>query len=98
MGVLSRRKALQKRERGTRGNALPAGGKEVSDWQPIATAPKDGTHVLLWLSGEGYHGPRRCNVTVGVYTDSGWYYIADGRGGKTSNEPSRWMPLPDPPA
>lgn len=67
------------------------------EWQPIETAPKDQTYVLLWLSGEGHHGPRRYNITVGVYTPSGWYYIADGSGGKTSNDPSHWMPLPDPP-
>lgn len=73
-------------------------GAALREWQPIETAPKDGTYVLLWLSGDGYHGPRNCNITVGVHTDSGWYYIADGAGGKTSDEPSHWMPLPDPPS
>ena len=64
-------------------------------WQSMNTAPKDGTHVLLYLSGEGYHGPRQCNVVVGIHTSSGWYYQCDGGAGKVSAEPSHWMPLPD---
>ena len=61
------------------------------DWQPIETAPKDGTHVL------GY-GP----MDDGTYwmEDLYWYESMEawpitfmhGHG-----EPTHWMPLPEPP-
>lgn len=58
-------------------------------WQPISTAPKDGTEVLLF--GPKYDG--------GTYQDvCGFYHRRwpvvwmEGFG-----EPSHWMPLPEPP-
>lgn len=66
-------------------------------WLPIESAPKDGTPVLLFLSGEGYHGRRQCDVVVGVHTERGWYAISDGAGGVVSAEPSHWQPLPTAP-
>jgi hypothetical protein len=69
----------------------------MSNWQPIETVPKDRTIVLLYLRGEGYHGPRQCNITAGLLTDSGYYAISDGYAGVVSDQPSHWMPLPDPP-
>jgi hypothetical protein len=73
------------------------GTGRVGEWQPIETAPQDRAYMLLYLSGDGYHGPRQCDVVVGLFTDSGWYHISDGGGGKVSNEPTHWMPLPEPP-
>lgn len=58
-------------------------------WQPIATAPKDGSRVIIgWPSGyvtAGYLAPVRGTwVTVnGEYTKTLW--------------PTHWMPLPAPP-
>jgi Protein of unknown function (DUF551) len=66
-------------------------------WQPIETAPKDGTVVLLWEDDM---------VTVGSYTNfdsvggapegyhNGWF---DDETGYHEIIPSHWMPLPDPP-
>jgi hypothetical protein len=64
------------------------------DWQPIDTAPKDDTPVLLW------------NGTVSVGSRS-WHHewfglvneriaIADDRGDAWTIEPkpTHWMPLP----
>jgi len=34
----------------------PRAQPKVSEWQPISTAPKDGTRVLLWSSGSGGMG------------------------------------------
>lgn len=59
--------------------------EQAQTWQPIATAPTDGTIVLLctagwhkceegWFEGDGWH------------TD--WNYI----------DPTHWLPLPAPPA
>ena len=58
-------------------------------WQPIATAPKDGTVVDLWWRGQRMTG---CwwNITMEKWTDdrSGLFYKPD---------PSHWMPSPPDP-
>ena len=57
----------------------------MSDWQPIDTAPKDGTEVLLWWF--------RRHV-VGSYVAGGW---TDESLGQYDVSPTHWMPLPEPP-
>ena len=71
----------------------------MNQWQPIETAPKDGTNIILF--GEG-------KVTVGGWVSAedqgaepgeeyliaaGWWSID-----LADNNPTHWMPLPDPPA
>jgi len=58
----------------------------VSEWQPIETAPKDGTRVLLGFMGG--------TVLSGSWRH-GW--AADG---SLQNDlrPTHWQPLPNPPA
>jgi hypothetical protein len=66
----------------------------MSDWQPIETAPKDGSNVLLSPAFE------RERVTVGS-----WDLDDVGEGGQCWRclelserlEPTHWMPLPSPP-
>jgi hypothetical protein len=80
----------------------------MSGWQPIETAPKDGTEIDVWCGGEF---PRR--VTCASWrepTESEWW----SHGGDTidtpdacwhdcfgplgkDNTPTHWMPLPAPP-
>lgn len=64
----------------------------MTDWQPIDTAPKDGTPILVWNAGY---------VAVMCWWERCWEYAngiqrywprADER------EPTHWMPLPDAPA
>ena len=64
----------------------------MSDWQPIETAPRDGTSVLLmtglkdWLDNDV--------PSVGWYSKMhGW--VGHGASG---NIPTNWMPLPTPPS
>ena len=61
-----------------------------SEWQPIATAPKDGTIILIF---EGRVGTAAGIVRVSRWRDdtipSGWT--------GAENPPSHWLPLPLPP-
>ena len=56
-------------------------------WQPIETAPKDGTEILLWEpKGEG--------ICIGCYyPTTGWNNGYD----KLLHTPTHWMPLPEEP-
>ena len=67
------------------------------NWQPIASAPKDGTLILIFEPGFGMLGP----VPV---TSSGTIRVSCWRNdtipmGWTGSEraPSHWLPLPLPP-
>lgn len=72
----------------------------MSEWKPIETAPKDGTEILLleYLSEDDYG-----SVDRGCW---GFVETSDYNGEKIydwlSNyghieEPTHWMPLPEPP-
>lgn len=80
-----------------------------SGWQPIETAPKDGTRIDLWMPsgrrvpncfwGKPEHS---CGEYEG-YCDScpdhdGWIDSEDFMSGYTDEEPTHWMPLPSSPA
>lgn len=46
------------------------------EWQPIATAPKDGTPILLWYFVKGLEYASRpyvCNWGKGIYGLEGWW-------------------------
>lgn len=71
-----------------------------SQWQPMETAPKDGTAILVarhvdlfgWITGY---------ATYQTLSRIGGGWIARGFGifGELGlGEPTHWMPLPDPPA
>jgi hypothetical protein len=75
----------------------------VSEWQPIETAPKDGTYIWLarpgtmrigwWASGEKYE----CHGSIG----GGWrdHALSDTLGGARdlTYAPTHWQPVPEPP-
>ena len=75
-------------------------------WEPIETAPKDGTPILLWCLYENKYGE-----VLGPYfwvgppqddydVSPGWYPTQDDGDfdGLASDEtPTHWMPLPEPP-
>jgi hypothetical protein len=59
------------------------------EWQPIETAPKDGSLVL----GFGPHEQRRTYIEAIQHYRGKWTITwMDGYG-----EPTHWMPLPEPP-
>ncbi len=70
----------------------------MSEWQPIETAPKDGT--LIICAGEGW--VEVCSWRETKYHGAGWLDGHDER--RTEDYASRpmsgithWMPLPSPP-
>jgi hypothetical protein len=78
-------------------------------WRPIETAPKDGTHVFLYVPGDslyptvGHYDTREYFMKEygdADYMDEGWRwsygYPADFH--DDALEPTRWMPLPTPEA
>lgn len=61
--------------------------KADADWQPIATAPKDGTPVIVALIRRG----RIWRVSDAYWNDLAWYTI---EGGKGVSWATHWIPLP----
>lgn len=65
------------------------------EWQPIETAPRDGTVILAyWPSsswGDGY-----TYIHPVVFYDGQWIHDWD-RDEETTLDPTHWMPLPTPP-
>lgn len=74
----------------------------MSEWQPIETAPKDGTRIIMtngawvdfgWFSHSVWLGPR---AAKGAWVGDD---PRDGRGALDGiHEPTHWMPLPAPPS
>ncbi len=58
-------------------------------WQPIETAPKDGTRVLLYEPRDDEH-----MIEVGFWDYDSWY----GPVHVYTIWPTHWQPLPTPPA
>lgn len=78
-------------------------------WQPIETAPKDGTVIDLWHEEFGreadcYWGlPHHCCGEMGSLCDSDWHSLEPGWVGtfneimSPANAYTHWMPLPPAP-
>jgi len=73
----------------------------MSEWQPIETAPKDGTYILI---APGLWTGVTCGI--GVYDldryakkPRAFWRRVEGHGRSQSREvpPTHWMPLPEPP-
>jgi hypothetical protein len=61
--------------------------REAFGWQPLSTAPKDGTAIIIARieSGKVWH------IRMAAWAKIGWYEIYSGAG---VNYPTHWMPLP----
>ena len=71
----------------------------MSEWQPIETAPRDGSRFDAWLPSRG--GGRVTNV---YWSDIQEWWCVDGAYGPEEPTPlpivpviSHWMPVPEPP-
>lgn len=68
--------------------------RETTGWQPIATAPLTARARLVWC-------PERRNTHLVCWWDDkegriGWSHFGGG-GRWLDEEPTHWMPLPEPP-
>lgn len=61
----------------------------MSEWQPMETAPKDGTSIIAFVPGFGM------GAMVLFWLDHYWREPAQHMALK--RDPSHWMPLPEPP-
>lgn len=69
-------------------------------WQPINTAPKDGTRILVY-NGDGMHVAAWEESTMTLKEKKNWVYASYSLGGWNYYEVvdgvTHWMSLPDPP-
>lgn len=73
-------------------------------WQPIETAPKDGTQILGWCSNYGarqthWHFYGECSIAkaqfdAGKGESGNWYWEEPLNHWLSSWKPTHWMPLP----
>ena len=66
-------------------------------WQPIETAPKDGTKVWLFIPSDE---PQQVVGLFDTWGDHSWWAYADRVLQDITGEagtPTHWMPLPAPP-
>ena len=61
----------------------------MNEWQPIETAPKDGTRIVGYCPRQAW-GPE---VRIVWSKGKGW----KSQHGWWSSNPTHWIPLPDPP-
>lgn len=71
----------------------------MTEWQPIATAPKDGTRVLVTWVGKGIHRVRIGHFGYAAPHSAARSWQGDGDHAfhNTLIKPTHWMPLPEPP-
>ena len=62
------------------------GSIEMTEWQPIETAPMDGTDVLVWCGGPMF---------IACMEVGRWFF--DRTDHSVKPLPTHWMPLPLPP-
>jgi len=86
---------------------LPPDPRLRAGRQPIATAPKDGTVIDLWIDEARVRScrwgkPGHTCGEAGRYCDSDWHSEPAGLVNTATNctldeAPTHWMPLPEPP-
>lgn len=65
----------------------------MMEWQPIETAPKNGTVILVCGGNAGFYYP----TTLAALWDNGEWLPDQWEQVDESLEPEYWMPLPEPP-
>ena len=82
--------------------------EKMTEWQPIETAPKNGTRILVYYNGPTFKGRWHEGNISGVGEVEWWegWYNEKINGWMIANcdeeygyfvEATHWMPLPEPP-
>jgi hypothetical protein len=66
---------------------------DFNQWQPISTAPRDGTPVVLWAKLAHFPYRRREGYWKKSIWVSGWFTIDYDL---ELSHPTHWMPMPEP--
>lgn len=66
----------------------------MTSWQPISTAPRDGTAVLI---AEADGNVTACYWSTSVWADGGAWISELSRSDTVHYHPTHWMPIPPPP-
>ncbi len=67
----------------------------MSEWQPIETAPKDGTDVLIgWFE---LPGQKSMTIVFWHSFRKAWCNTWTLFSANAVSQPTHWMPLPEPP-
>jgi hypothetical protein len=67
----------------------------MTSWQPIETAPKDGTPILAYCQKE-----REWPFLIVEWSFGSWFVHGNEIYGESTGidpKPTHWMPLPEPP-
>lgn len=74
----------------------------MSEWQPIETAPTDGTAILVCHEGGTWIAKHKAVYQSGYEPDNPWFCLMLNKdhipARKRKGYPTHWMPLPKPPA
>jgi hypothetical protein len=79
--------------------------EKIMDWRPIATAPMDGSRIILFIPSlktgvQTGHYAHHQTLSHGKITSEYRRWYTDGTmylPGQGDLEPSHWMPIPDGP-
>jgi hypothetical protein len=81
-----------------RAEAELAALKARMQWQPIETAPRDGSSVIIGCAGKGSgEGVYATEPGWKGWPEPGWYWVGEDADLARPIEPTHWMPLPPPP-
>ncbi len=76
--------------------------KGENEWQPIETAPTDGTAILVCHDGGVWIAKHKAVYQSGYKPDNPWFCLMLNKdhipSRKRKGYPTHWMPLPQPPA
>jgi alkylation response protein AidB-like acyl-CoA dehydrogenase len=67
------------------------------EWQPIETAPRDGTSILVAKAGKWVREASWWDAWYANTSDQGWMPANIDEEYGSYIEPTHWMPLPEPP-
>jgi predicted lipoprotein with Yx(FWY)xxD motif len=71
-----------------------AGDPMLDEWQPMTTAPRDGTRVLAYAAEDAAD----TQPQIVKWKDGMWIIAWDGETWRYGEPFTHWMPLPEPPA